>query len=319
MTRGMSCRDPSRSSFIRSRATMIRSSPARRTLGGAGFRPGALPIIIVATDCGTVYEDDGSDWITGVTDAAGNPVSVSIDEFENTSRPGSGVGGRGATIQEAIDALIDLGALVVGVGIKSYPEWDPRGTLEAISRLTGAVNGRTDTSIDSGIPDDPIEFGDPLYLSLDKYIGAIGGNDRIGDAVATAIETALKTVTFDVNLVASDPEALFDNVTGTVAGVGPDATATFNVHVTGDGVPRCFDLQFLRAGTARRVAQVMQRKFHKSLHPHYITQWLARRRITPQKPERQARERDERKVRRWLREEWPRIKKVPGVGVRTWF
>jgi transposase len=71
--------------------------------------------------------------------------------------------------------------------------------------------------------------------------------------------------------------------------------------------------------TARRVAQVMQRRFHKSLHPHYITQWLARRRITPQKPERQARERDEREVRRWLREEWPRIKKVPGVGVRTWF
>ena len=69
--------------------------------------------------------------------------------------------------------------------------------------------------------------------------------------------------------------------------------------------------------TAPRVAQLIQRKFRKKFHPRYINEWLARRRITPQKPERQARERDDREVRRWLREEWPRIKKVPGVGVRT--
>jgi transposase len=71
--------------------------------------------------------------------------------------------------------------------------------------------------------------------------------------------------------------------------------------------------------SAPRVTQVIERKFHKKFNSHYINQWLAVRRITPQKPERQARERDKREVRRWLREEWPRIKKVPGVGVRTWF
>jgi transposase len=71
--------------------------------------------------------------------------------------------------------------------------------------------------------------------------------------------------------------------------------------------------------SAPRVAQVIQRKFHKKFHPHYLNRWLAERRITSQKPERQARERDEREVRRWLREEWPRIKKSPGVGVRTLF
>jgi transposase len=71
--------------------------------------------------------------------------------------------------------------------------------------------------------------------------------------------------------------------------------------------------------TAPRVAQLIQRKFRKKFHPRYVNQWLAERRVTPQKPEQQARERDQRKVRRWLREEWPRIKKVPGVGVRTWF
>ena len=71
--------------------------------------------------------------------------------------------------------------------------------------------------------------------------------------------------------------------------------------------------------SASRVTQVIHRKFRKTFHPHYINQWLAKRRITSQKPERQARERDEREVRRWLREEWPRIKKSLGVGVRTSF
>jgi transposase len=71
--------------------------------------------------------------------------------------------------------------------------------------------------------------------------------------------------------------------------------------------------------TAARVAEVIQRKFRKTFHPHYILQWLAQRRVAPQKPAQQARERSERKVRRWLREEWPRIKKVRRGGVPIWF
>jgi transposase len=69
--------------------------------------------------------------------------------------------------------------------------------------------------------------------------------------------------------------------------------------------------------TAPRVAELILRKFRKEFHTRYINQWLAQRRITPQKPSRQARERNEREIRRWLREEWPRIKKVRGVGVPT--
>jgi len=71
--------------------------------------------------------------------------------------------------------------------------------------------------------------------------------------------------------------------------------------------------------TAKRVAQVIYRKWRIKFHPRYLNQWLADRRITPQKPRFQAREQDEKEVRRWLRKDWPRIKKVPGVGVRTWF
>jgi transposase len=69
--------------------------------------------------------------------------------------------------------------------------------------------------------------------------------------------------------------------------------------------------------SAPRVTGLIQRKFGKEFHPHYINQWLAERRVTPQKPERQARERNDREVRRWLRKEWPRIKKSPSVGVHT--
>jgi transposase len=71
--------------------------------------------------------------------------------------------------------------------------------------------------------------------------------------------------------------------------------------------------------TAGRVAQVIHRKWHIKFHPHYLSQWLAERRITPQKPRFQAREHDEDEVQRWLREDWPRIKKVRSGGMRTSF
>jgi len=68
--------------------------------------------------------------------------------------------------------------------------------------------------------------------------------------------------------------------------------------------------------TAPRVTKLIAKHFHVRFHPRYVCQWLAERRITPQKPVVRSYKRDDREVRRWLREEWPRIKKVRGVGVR---
>src|SRR3972149_4242363 len=68
--------------------------------------------------------------------------------------------------------------------------------------------------------------------------------------------------------------------------------------------------------TAPRVAKLIAKHFHVRFHPRYVCQWLAERRITPQKPVVRSYKRDDREVRRWLREEWPRIKKVRGVGGR---
>ena len=60
--------------------------------------------------------------------------------------------------------------------------------------------------------------------------------------------------------------------------------------------------------TAPRLTQVIQRKFGIPFHPRYLNQWLAERRITPQKPQRQARERNDEEVQRWKKHDWPRLK-----------
>lgn len=61
--------------------------------------------------------------------------------------------------------------------------------------------------------------------------------------------------------------------------------------------------------TAGRVAQLIQQRFGVRFHPHYLSAWLAQRRITPQKPEKQARERDPAKIEAWLAHEWVEVKK----------
>jgi transposase len=59
--------------------------------------------------------------------------------------------------------------------------------------------------------------------------------------------------------------------------------------------------------TAPRVAQLIERTFGITFHPRYLNAWLTARGITPQKPQRQPRERDQAEIDRWIGEEWPRI------------
>ena len=69
--------------------------------------------------------------------------------------------------------------------------------------------------------------------------------------------------------------------------------------------------------TAPRVAQVLRRTFGVTFHPRYLNEWLTARGISPQKPQRVPRERDQAEVDRWVAEEWPRIKKTPGTSGPT--
>lgn len=52
--------------------------------------------------------------------------------------------------------------------------------------------------------------------------------------------------------------------------------------------------------TAPRVAKLIVQKFGVHFHPRYLNHWLAKRRITPQRPNCRPRERDEAEIRRWL-------------------
>lgn len=60
--------------------------------------------------------------------------------------------------------------------------------------------------------------------------------------------------------------------------------------------------------TCSRVKQLIQKKLNISIHKSKVWEWLRKWNQTPQKPERMASECDEREVKRWLKEEWPKIK-----------
>jgi transposase len=62
--------------------------------------------------------------------------------------------------------------------------------------------------------------------------------------------------------------------------------------------------------TAPRVAKLIEKDFGIAYHPRYLNEWLTARGITPQKPRRVPRERDQAEIDRWVAEELPRIKKT---------
>lgn len=61
--------------------------------------------------------------------------------------------------------------------------------------------------------------------------------------------------------------------------------------------------------TARRVAELIRRRFGVEYHPDYLRAWLRQRGYSPQKPCRQARQRNPSVIDRWIDEDWPRIQK----------
>lgn len=61
--------------------------------------------------------------------------------------------------------------------------------------------------------------------------------------------------------------------------------------------------------TLPRIAEVIQRRFGVSYHPSSVWHILRKMDWSCQKPERLARERDEERIARWRKQDWPRIKK----------
>ncbi len=61
--------------------------------------------------------------------------------------------------------------------------------------------------------------------------------------------------------------------------------------------------------TCPRIAALIKNKFKVVYHIHHIPRLLRSLGWSPQKPERRARERDEEAIQRWVKVDWPRIKK----------
>ncbi len=210
--------------------------PAAGTVGGAGFRAGALPVILLATDIGFAYQPKGETSVTGV-----NGLTLPVSALSGYSRASTPFNS-GAGLQETITGLNALGALVIGLGTNTQANVDPRQGLEAISKLTGAIN-RTTTTIANGTAD-PIAPGDPLYFQISSGFAA-----SVADGVKNAIQNAVTNVAMNITVQASDPRVRIVNHTGTRNGVGSGQTATFDIEFIGDGIPHRFDLQFVRQGT----------------------------------------------------------------------
>ena len=61
--------------------------------------------------------------------------------------------------------------------------------------------------------------------------------------------------------------------------------------------------------TCPRMRNLIRREFGVRYHVDHIGRLLRCLGWTPQRPERRARERDEEAIRRWVKVDWPRIKK----------
>lgn len=234
LTPGNSGDVPSFASFTADATSSV--LPAAGTIGGAGFRAGALPVILLATDIGFAFQPKGETSVTGV-----NGLSLPVSSLTGTSRATTPFNS-GAGLQETITGLNALGALVIGLGTNPQANTDPRQGLEAISKLTGATN-QTTTTIANGTAD-PIAPGDPFYFQI-----STGFAGSVADGVRNAIQNAVTNVAVNITVQASDPRVRIINHTGVRSGVAAGQTATFDIEFIGDGIPHRFDLQFVREGT----------------------------------------------------------------------
>jgi transposase len=63
--------------------------------------------------------------------------------------------------------------------------------------------------------------------------------------------------------------------------------------------------------TCPRIGEVIRGRFGIRFHVDYLPRLMASLGFSCQRPERRAIERDERAIRRWINQDWTRIKKKP--------
>ena len=220
------------------------------TLGGVGFRQGALPIVLLATESGTAYRSEGLTSITGAGRTL--PISNFTSDASRAGTPDFNFDGTpdGAGIQQTITALNNLGALVIGLGTNGDANSAPRQLLESLATVTGAFN-RTGQSINAGT-DDQLSPNDPLYFRIDPTNAA-----AVANTIATAVVTAARSAVLTIGVVASDAGAHVTRLTPLATLNAAGQTASFNVQFTHDTpAGRRFDLQFINNDTGEVLGSI---------------------------------------------------------------
>ena len=69
--------------------------------------------------------------------------------------------------------------------------------------------------------------------------------------------------------------------------------------------------------TARRVGELIRRRFGVAFHPNYLREWLTKRGYSPQRPARTARQRNDGATAHWVANDWPAIQKKRARPTRT--
>jgi transposase len=63
--------------------------------------------------------------------------------------------------------------------------------------------------------------------------------------------------------------------------------------------------------TCRRIVDLIRQQFQVVYHPDHVGRLLRACGFSPQRPQRRAKERDDRRVREWVQRDWARVKKTP--------
>ncbi|QRK10005.1 terpene cyclase/mutase family protein [Archangium violaceum] len=238
-------------------------APASGTLGGVGFRPGALHLVIQAGDICSVAPFTAGEPIPSTLTGAGG-ATVPMSALLCSSTPGSSrygfvsnslsstgntvtsaVAPRGAaTVTGTVAALNALGVSVIGLAPGGTAIRNPIGPSNSPSTFMSAMallTGATDAT------------GNPLVFNIS------GGPGPILKAIAQAVTTAA-TRPRDVSLAFSGvPAGLSVGFTpSVVSGVGPGGTATFDIAFTGDGrvINGTFNVEFVDLLSNTRLATV---------------------------------------------------------------
>jgi RHS repeat-associated protein len=183
--------------------------------------------------------------LVAATDRIGTPSSLSFAEIRDELQ------NRGVVFDVVVDAeftadsqtalaVNGLGQAIVSDGIGGYEVLDGGDFVSGIGR--------------------------PDYIDLSWSLGGTAWdlellrNNAGGVARQAFIDRSIQQIEqkqgSPITVIASDPDVLFENLSGATAGVGPGQTASFDIQLTGDGLAQAFDLLFVQEATSTIVGSI---------------------------------------------------------------